>query len=372
MLSEHLEYVSDAVRLERFEAAIRAVIKEGDRVADLGCGSGILGLLCLRAGAAHIAAIDDSAMIEVARESYARAGLSARASFFRARSQQVDLPTPADVLICDHVGCFGFDYGIVALLQDAKQRLLRVGGSLLPSSLDLEIALVESDRCRLLTEGWLASHVPEELHWLRDESINAIHLVSLRADELLCGSARLGRVALGQCEQDFLSWTVELRIDRDGIVHGLGGWFDCELAPGVRMTNSPIAHRPIRRSQVFLPVGEAVEVRKGDRVVATVMARPTDRWIGWNLEFAASGRRASHFGCQGLLLSRERLARSNPGRVPRQNRDGVARSLVLGYCDGRRTVCEIERALLEDHPELFHSPAEARRFVADTLEGHSE
>ena len=51
MLDEHLGYVADRIRLERFRAAIAKAITAGDRVADLGCGSGILGLLCLRAGA---------------------------------------------------------------------------------------------------------------------------------------------------------------------------------------------------------------------------------------------------------------------------------------------------------------------------------
>lgn len=40
MLEEHLGYVADRVRLERFQGAIARTIKAGERVADLGCGSG--------------------------------------------------------------------------------------------------------------------------------------------------------------------------------------------------------------------------------------------------------------------------------------------------------------------------------------------
>src|SRR6185295_17090481 len=53
MLEEHLEYVSDALRLEYFRSAIGKTVKRGGRVADLGSGSGILGLLCAQAGAAR-------------------------------------------------------------------------------------------------------------------------------------------------------------------------------------------------------------------------------------------------------------------------------------------------------------------------------
>jgi len=51
MLEEHLGYVADRMRLERFQAAIAKAITAGDRVADLGGGGGYLALPCLRMGA---------------------------------------------------------------------------------------------------------------------------------------------------------------------------------------------------------------------------------------------------------------------------------------------------------------------------------
>ncbi|MBK5105753.1 MAG: hypothetical protein JJE42_16015, partial [Burkholderiales bacterium] len=41
VLDEHLSYVADAVRLERFKAAFGKVVKRGDCIADLGSGSGM-------------------------------------------------------------------------------------------------------------------------------------------------------------------------------------------------------------------------------------------------------------------------------------------------------------------------------------------
>ena len=121
MLDEHLGYVDDAIRLEQFRSAIAQVVHPGGRIADLGCGSGVLGLLCLQAGASHVVAIDSSAMIEVARQTMARAGLADRCTFIHARSHRAMLPEHTDVVICDHVGFFGFDYGIVHTMQDARR-----------------------------------------------------------------------------------------------------------------------------------------------------------------------------------------------------------------------------------------------------------
>jgi len=179
--------------------------------------------------------------------------------------------------------------------------------------------------------------------------------------------AELGHIVLRADHPDFLSWTAELRIERDGVMHGLAGWFECELAEGVWMTNSPLAERPIQRSQAFLPIDEAVPVKTGDSVKARVMVRPDDNLIAWVVEFPATSRRFSHSTWQGLLLAPEDLMRSRPDRVPRLNREGQARIIVLGYCDGRRTAREIEQAVLRDHPNLFPSPEEISCFIMQTL-----
>ena len=367
MLEDHLDLVADRVRLDHFRVAVAKVLKPGNCVADLGCGSGILGLLCLRAGAVRVFAIDSTAMIEVARETLTRTGLGDRGVFVPGHSHRIDLPEPVDVVICDHVGYFGFDYGIVHTLQDARRRFLKPGGSLIPARIQLRLGAVESETCRDKAEGWRAEGVPAEYHWLRQYASNAKHAVELPREAVLGAAAELGDIDLYADNPDFFSWTAELRIERDGVMHGLAGWFECELAEGVWMTNSPLADRPIKRPQAFLPIDEAVEVKAGDRVKATIMARPAEHLIAWVVEFPASGRRFSHSTWQGMLLAPEDLIRAQPDRVPRLSREGQARNTVLGYCDGRRTAREIEQAVLRDHPGLFPSPEEIRRFVAQVL-----
>ena len=118
---------------------------------------------------------------------------------------------------------------------------------------------------------------------------------------------------------------------------------------------------------MFLPIGEPVPVKAGDLVKATLMARPDDNLIAWTVEFPATGRRFSHSTWQGMLLSPEDLHRTNPARVPKPNREGLARGIVLGYCDGKRTARDIEQAVLREHPGLFPSPGEISRFVAHVL-----
>jgi len=367
MLEEHLGYVADRVRLERFRAAIARVLRPGDRVADLGCGSGVLGLLCLQAGAGCVYEIESTAMLDVARETFSRANLAEQARFIRGHSHRVELPGPVHLVICDHVGYFGFDYGIIHTLADARRRFLKPGGSLIPSRIRLWVGAVESEAARDKAEGWAAEGVPEEFHWLRHDTVNTKHAVALSREALLSASTELGEIDLGVDNPEFLRWTAEISIERDGVMHGLAGWFDCELSEGIWMTNSPVAEQPIDRPQAFFPIDEAVPVQSGDEIKVTVMARPADHLIAWIAELPRSGQRFSHSTWQGLRLAPEDLMRSRPDRVPRLRREGRARMAILGYCDGQRTAREIEQAVLRDHPDLFPSRAEISAFVAQVL-----
>jgi protein arginine N-methyltransferase 1 len=87
----------------------------------------------------------------------------------------------------------------------------------------------------------------------------------------------------------------------------------------------------------------------------------------WTVEFEATGQRFSHSTLQGMLLSPEDLVTASPTRLARPSPEGRARAIVMGYCDGRRTVRDIEQAVLQDHPALFPSTVEISRFVARVL-----
>lgn len=323
-------------------------------------------MMCLRAGAAHVYAVEMTRMLDVARETLTRCGLADRVTFIRGRSQKIDLPERVDVAICDNVGWFGFDYDIVNFFADARRRFLKPGGTTIPLRVDLRLAGVESPRLRRLADRWQESEVPCEYHWVRDSCVNTKHSVELTPAELITAPVALGSIDLAVAQPDYFSWRATLRADRDGVLHGLAGWFESELAPGVRMTNSPLEER-INRPQVFLPTGEAAQVRASESVDATVMARPASHLIGWNVEIPASGKRFAHSTWQGMLFSPEDLVRANPQHVPLPSAEGLARGIVLGYCDGRRTVREIEEAVLRDHPRLLPSRDETCRFIVDVL-----
>jgi len=366
-LEEHYGYLSDRVKLDRYQSAIEQLVQPGHVVLDLGCGSGLLGLMALRAGAGKVIFVEEGAIIEVARRTMNEAGFAEQAEFLQRNSFELALPEKVDVAICDHVGYFGFDYGILELLADARQRFLKPDGIIIPAQIELKLAPIESETCRQLVGQWRDGSVPDEYGWLGTTASNTKHATRIAREELLANEEMLATLELGAEASPYSSWSAEFRCERDGALDGVAGWFDCRLTGDVHMTNSPVADEHLDRPQAFFPLDVPVTVKAGDRINVTVMARPKDNVIGWIVELPESGKRFAHTTFNGLLLDKAALSRAQPDRTAMLNDRGRARQIVLSYCDGQRTLAEVQAIVLDEHPELFPSAQATSSFVEQVL-----
>jgi len=366
-LDEHYGYLCDRAKLETYEAAIDRLIQPDHVVLDLGCGTGLLGLMALRAGAEKVLFVEESAVIEVARQTVAEAGLSSRAEFFQINSFELALTEPVDVVVCDHVGYFGFDYGILGLLADARKRLMKPDGIIVPEAIELRIAPVESEVCRKLVGQWRDGSVPKDYSWLGNAAANSKHGVDLRKQDLIASSVPLATLELGPECPPYLSWTTEFSSEQDGKIDGIAGWFDCRLFDDIHMSNSPEAAVRLDRPQAYLPLDAPVTVNAGDKLKVTVMIRHEDGVIGWIIELPDSGERFSHTTFNGLLLDDGALNRGRPDRIAKLNARGRARQVFLSYCDGERTISEVEALVTRKHPDLFPSPEATSSFAKRVL-----
>ena len=307
VFQEHLSYFQLPRRLDLYSEAVKASIKPGDTVADLGCGFGVLGVLCLKHGASKVWGIDNSDAIHVAREMVDRAGLAESYHCIAGSTFTTELPEKVDVIICDHVGFFGFDYGMIGMLRDAKKRFLKPGGVIMPQALQLMVAGVSTKAYDDISGPWERESTPSEYRWLREASINTKHAREFAPEEMLSDAARLGAIDLLADGPDFFSFSATLTMARDGVFHGLAGWFDCLLGGDIWMTNSPVEDRSIKRPQAFLAVEQPFAVTAGDVVEVTIKIRPDDNMIAWTVDAASASPRQKMSSWKSAILSPDDL-----------------------------------------------------------------
>jgi protein arginine N-methyltransferase 1 len=316
-------------------------------------------------------------IVAVSRDLAQNNGLADRINFIKRFSTHVDLPEKVDVVIADQIGNFGFNAGIIQFFADARQRFLKPEGVTIPRSMTLVLAPVDAQDLYDQVDFWNTSPAGFDFRCVRPLAANTGYQVNLSPETIIGDVIDISNVDLNHATTDPFHGEATATIRRSGTLHGLGGWFNAELAPGIFMTNSPLSPERIQRRQVFFPIDRPVQVAAGDQARIRMTVRPADSVVNWNvdvLDAATGAKRASfrHSTWKGMLIPSEDLAHTRPDFKPRLIPRGEGRRTVVNLCDGSRTLTQIEDEVFRRHPDLFRTREEAAIFVAEVVTRYAE
>ena len=328
--------LSDRARTSAYTRALKKVIRRGDTVLDVGCGTGILGLLALRAGAGRVIAVDRNPIIYVAEVLYRENGFADQVTFHHQDVRDLRIRKKVDVVISEILGNTAFDEGVLETLDTALLHLKR-GGRVVPQSLDLYLAPVSApqvfQRDVQLSEMRGMGFSTDTLQMLSPH-----HPVPCESFRTIAPEARVGRVDLGRrpLPQRPITFTAQFR--PQGTMHGITLWFKTTLAPGVRLDS----RKTISWVPLLFPITEPVRLRQETvHVDLTCHADNSYTWI-----VRTPGRLFSHNSRLGeeTMVAQSRMSAH---AVPQPTPDLLGRMTALRHMDGKRTFAEIARAI--DH-----------------------
>jgi protein arginine N-methyltransferase 1 len=373
-LSGYGKMILDRIRTSAYQQALARTIKPGDVVVDLGAGAGLFTLHACRLGARLVHAIEPNAAIQVAREVVHANGFSQQVTFHEAMSFQVELPEQCDVLITDPRGVLPFYEKAIHTIIDARRRLLKPSGMLIPQRDTIWAALVESPNIyqRDYDNAWRSASDGFDMEAARRRTINSFGRHHLELNQLLSEPVRWLLLDYRMIEQASASGYLKFQAKRAGTAHGFALWFDSELIDGINISNCP-GQAELIYGQLFFPFEEPLSVMPNETITVDVRAdciRGNYIWQ-WATQrtSAPSSDKIERLYHQSSffsnLLGTEQLRKMSDRHIPSLNEEGVIHMRALELMNSRRPLDQIAETLAAEFPKRFPSPDDALAFVGD-------
>lgn len=265
----HRRMLGDDARVDAYAAAIASAVKPGMAVMDAGTGSGLLACLAARAGARVVYAVDNSEVLELARQVVDHNGLGDVVKVVRGDFGRVQLPEPVDLIVSETFGALALAEGSVPDLLACARRNLKPGGRVLPDGVGLRLAPVGDEGILSDTLDPFATLHGVDMGPLRASALRRGRVVDVPVAGLLHPGGALVDLPYPSTVSTEGSLSLPLL---PGTLTGLAGWFDI-LFDGQAMLSTNPAAPPTHWRQAFLPL-EPVTVREGDVLELDAELRP--------------------------------------------------------------------------------------------------
>ena len=291
----HVPMMNEQERNKAYYQALESVVTPEKLVLEIGTGSGLLAMMIARLGARRIVTceavelIADTARRIVKRNHY-QDQITVLAKLSSAVELDKDLPGKADVLVHEIFASDLLGEHLLDALEDAKQRLLKPDGHVLPSAASIMIALVGGAE--------LGQHLRVEESFgfdLRDfNAINAKRGPLYRHDLetlLLSDDVEAFRFDfLNDATFPAESKVIEIEVKESGLCYGVIQWICIELSKDVHFENHPSQRRPIANWQnIVHRFDEPIRLEAGAVVSVTAAHNRQQPWFELTDEKLAGG-----------------------------------------------------------------------------------
>jgi SAM-dependent methyltransferase len=365
----HGGMIQDQIRNERYFRAINETVQEGDVVADIGTGTGLLAFFAVKAGARKVYAIEEEDIIEDAQKLAELNNMDDKIVFIQGRSDKIELPEKVDVVTSEIIGYFGLDENLPRFNADARKRFLKTNGKLLPAWLDIYIVPVESTTLWQENVGfWSKDLLGVDYSPIQNIATSERHLVE-------CEN-KLTRVApsFKLIHMDYYTLddmpalpTAHFTIQQNCQLHGFIGYFISGLTNDVIVSTAP--DEPLTSwKQSFFPVSKIVDLKAGDVLQLDIGSIPAKivTWH-WDTKILRAGEIIEAFSQTNFNLPEKDLYLGRQNYVPMLTEDGMIRKRIFELAAAKASVNVISETIFREFPQKYSNLIDSRQRVVDSL-----
>lgn len=285
----HRTLIADRVRNDAFFAALKAAIEPGKTVvADIGAGTGLLGLMAAKLGAKQVFMFEAAEVAGVAAKTI-KANRAKQCVLIPCHSTDFDDDLKADVIVSETLGNYALEENIVATMADARKRFLQPGGVVIPRSLTQFAAPVVSSRIHDELSAWDGVGRGLDFSVAKAMSLNNAYVRTLTNEELLdgvAGAVAWDRIDLAREQSSSRKGVARWTLSRAATIYGFAVWWRADLGAGVALSTAPDAPKT-HWEQLYFPLLEPIAAKARETIEASFRSRSSEK-AGTHLAWSAA------------------------------------------------------------------------------------
>jgi len=242
----HEEMLKDEVRTKTYQKAIleNKHLFQDKIVLDVGCGTGILAMFAVQAGAKHVYAIDCSSIIEHARTIVEKNGFGEKITLIRGKVEEIELPIEndnqiVDIIISEWMGYFLLYESMLNTVIFARDKwLVPENGIIFPDKAVMYLCAIEDAQAKSERIDYWNDVYGFDFSSIRDSAIQEPVVDVIDENAVVSNAAPILDIDILTCKKEELSFcsTFKLCAKRNDYVHGFVAYFECAFT----QTHKPI------------------------------------------------------------------------------------------------------------------------------------
>ncbi|KAI2614513.1 protein arginine N-methyltransferase 1 [Hypoxylon fragiforme] len=280
----HEEMLKDEVRTKSYMNAIvqnKHLFKD-KVVLDVGCGTAILSMFAVRAGAKHVIGVDMSTIIFKAREIVKVNGMEDKITLIQGKMEEIELPFPkVDIIISEWMGYFLLYESMLDTVLYARDKFLAKDGLIFPDKATIFVCGIEDGEYKDEKIGFWNNVYGFDYSPLKETALSEPLVDTVEVKAAVTDPTAVLTLDLYTCTTADLAFSIpfQLTCRRDDFVHALVAWFDIDFTA---------CHKPIRFStgphtkythwkQTVFYLDQVLTVQQGEQISCKLDVRPNDK-----------------------------------------------------------------------------------------------
>jgi protein arginine N-methyltransferase 1 len=281
--SIHEEMLKDEVRTLGYKKAIvdnKHLFKD-KVVLDVGCGTAILSMFAVKAGAKHVYAVDCSDIVHQAKQIVIDNGFQNKITVIQKKVEELELPCKVDIILSEWMGYFLLYESMLNTVIYARDHFLAPGGILLPDKAALYIAGVEDAEYKQDKIEFWNNVYGFNMSCIKKIAFREPLVDTVEGNSQVTSPHQFYTVDLNTVKVDDLSFKrpFTIKATRTDYMHAFVAWFDVEFSKchkPIILSTAP--HLPYTHwKQTIFYIEDILSITEGDTISGYLSCKPNSK-----------------------------------------------------------------------------------------------